>query len=108
MTGLHPLDKHIGGQWPELATQDALRAFEQTPYDERIAAQSTYEALQLGAARDPDAAERFARLRVAMDTLRDPFDGVGILTGIEPRHAHQLTCCNVLIFNRNSNRGLGR
>ena len=55
MTGLHPLDKHIGGQWPELATQDALRAFEQTPYDERIAAQSTYEALQLGAARDPDA-----------------------------------------------------
>ena len=32
-----------------------MRIFEQTPFDERIAAQSTYEALKLGAALHPDA-----------------------------------------------------
>jgi fatty-acyl-CoA synthase len=38
-----------------LATAADLERFEATPYDERIAAQSTYEALALGAALDPEA-----------------------------------------------------
>ena len=38
------------------ASDAQLRAFEATPYAERIAAPSTYEALRLGAAHDPDAA----------------------------------------------------
>jgi len=55
MTGVHPLDRLIGDDWPDLSTDAKLRAFEATPYDERVAARSTYEALQLGAARAPDA-----------------------------------------------------
>jgi fatty-acyl-CoA synthase len=55
MTRAHLLDRLIGDERPDLSTEARLRAFEATPYDERIAAQSTYEALQLGAARDPDA-----------------------------------------------------
>jgi fatty-acyl-CoA synthase len=54
MTQFHLLDRLIGAQRPDLSTDALLRAFEATPYDERIAAQSTYEALQLGAALDPD------------------------------------------------------
>lgn len=50
------LDLRIGEDWPDLSTDAALRAFEAVPYAERIAAQSTYAALQLGAARDPGAA----------------------------------------------------
>jgi fatty-acyl-CoA synthase len=53
MTGLHSLDRVIGSEWPSLATDADLRAFEAVPYEERIAARSTYEALQRGAARDP-------------------------------------------------------
>ena len=49
------LDRLIGEQRPDLSTGALLRAFEATPYDERIAATSTYQALQLGAALDPDA-----------------------------------------------------
>jgi fatty-acyl-CoA synthase len=45
----------IGEEWPVFGTEAQLRAFESTPYDARIAAQSTYEALQRGAACDPDA-----------------------------------------------------
>ena len=45
----------MGAQRPDLSTDALLRAFEATPYDERVEAQSTYEALQLGAARNPDA-----------------------------------------------------
>src|SRR5688572_22454940 len=56
MTGLHALDLVIGSEWPSLATEADLRAFEATPYEERIAAQSTYEALKCGAARDPNTA----------------------------------------------------
>ena len=55
MTQMHPLDRHIHDRWPDLSSHAALRAFEQTPYAERIAAQSTYEALKLGAALNPDA-----------------------------------------------------
>jgi hypothetical protein len=51
----HLLDRLIGAELPELRTDAELRAFESTPYAERIAAQSTYEALQLGAAHDPAA-----------------------------------------------------
>jgi fatty-acyl-CoA synthase len=55
MSQAHPLDRLIAEQRPDLSTDAKLRAFEATPYDERIAAQSTYEALQLGAAIDPEA-----------------------------------------------------
>ena len=49
MPKLHLLDRLITDAWPNLSTPEALRAFERQPYDERIAAQSTYEALQIGA-----------------------------------------------------------
>ena len=55
MTPAHLLDKLIGSEMPPLRNNADVLAFEATPYAERIAAQSTYEALQLGAARDPDA-----------------------------------------------------
>jgi fatty-acyl-CoA synthase len=55
VTRLHLLDRLIGPDWPDLSTDAAVRAFEAVPYDERIAARSTYEALQLGAGVDPDA-----------------------------------------------------
>lgn len=55
MPGLHSLDRVIGEQWPSLATDADVRAFESVPYDERIAARSTYEALRRGAAIDPKA-----------------------------------------------------
>ena len=55
MAGVHLLDRVIGNAYPSFATDAEVRAFEQTPYADRIAAQSTYEALKLGAAHDPDA-----------------------------------------------------
>jgi fatty-acyl-CoA synthase len=55
MPGIHPLDRRIGNAYPSFATDAELRTFEETPYAERIAAQSTYEALRLGAAQNPDA-----------------------------------------------------
>ena len=56
MPHAHLLDRLIGAELPSLRTPAELHAFEATPYAERIAAQSTYEALQLGAAHDPGAA----------------------------------------------------
>lgn len=56
MAQFHLLDRLMGAQRPDLSTEALLHKFEAAPYDERIAAQSTYEVLQLGAARDPDAA----------------------------------------------------
>src|SRR3989442_654297 len=56
MTGLHSLDRVIGSEWPSLATEADLRSFESIPYEERIVARSTYEALQCGAARGPETA----------------------------------------------------
>lgn len=53
MAGLHALDRFIGDQWPNFATEADVRAFEETPYEDRIKASSTYEALKLGAAVDP-------------------------------------------------------
>jgi fatty-acyl-CoA synthase len=55
MPGIHLLDRVIGQDYPSFATDADVRAFETTPYAERIAAQSTFEAIRLGAARDPDA-----------------------------------------------------
>ncbi|HYF60181.1 MAG TPA: acyl-CoA synthetase [Burkholderiaceae bacterium] len=51
----HLLDLRIGPDWPDLSTAEAVRAFESIPYDERIAARSTYEAIRIGAAVDPAA-----------------------------------------------------
>jgi len=55
MSGLHALDRLIGDEWPTFATEDDVRAFESVPYAERIKASSTYEALKLGAACNPQA-----------------------------------------------------
>jgi fatty-acyl-CoA synthase len=49
------LDRLIGDERPSFATAAEVERFEVTPYDERIAAQSTYDALRLGAAVNPDA-----------------------------------------------------
>jgi len=52
----HVLDKLIGAELPRLHSAADVRAFEAAaPYAERVAAQSTFEALQLGAALNPDA-----------------------------------------------------
>ena len=56
MAQAHPLDRLIGAQMPSFRNAAELTAFEATPYADRIMAQSTYEALQIGAAIDPDAA----------------------------------------------------
>ena len=55
MTRAHLLDRVIGGDWPDLSTSAKLAAFEATPFAERIAARSTYEAIRIGASHDPDA-----------------------------------------------------
>src|SRR6478736_3739491 len=55
MTGVHSLDRLIGNEYPTFASGAAVRAFEQVPYADRIAAQSTYDAIKLGAAKNPDA-----------------------------------------------------
>jgi fatty-acyl-CoA synthase len=52
----HVLDKLIGSELPRFETMAQVAAFEASaPYAERVAAQSTYQALQLGAALDPQA-----------------------------------------------------
>jgi fatty-acyl-CoA synthase len=56
MSHAHLLDRLIGAELPALRTAAERQSFEATPYDERILPQSTYEALQLGAAHDPGAA----------------------------------------------------
>ena len=55
MAGIHLLDRAIGSEYPILATDADVRAFEQIPYLDRIAAASTYDAIRLGAAHNPDA-----------------------------------------------------
>jgi fatty-acyl-CoA synthase len=49
------LDRVIGDAFPTFASAADVAAFEQVPYGDRIAAQSTYEAIKLGAAHDPSA-----------------------------------------------------
>lgn len=52
----HVLDKLIGSELPRFGSMADVLAFEAgAPYAERVAAQSTYEALQLGAGLDPEA-----------------------------------------------------
>lgn len=52
----HVLDRLIGDTLPKLGTPAELAAFEaQAPYAQRVAARSTHEALELGAAIDPAA-----------------------------------------------------
>jgi fatty-acyl-CoA synthase len=52
----HLLDRLIGEDLPKFRSETDLKAFEAgASYADRIAAQSTYEALQRGAARDPAA-----------------------------------------------------
>lgn len=53
MAGAHLLDRTIGAEFPALATEADLKAFEAIPFEERIAARSTYEAILLGAAHAP-------------------------------------------------------
>ncbi|MGO9360984.1 MAG: acyl-CoA synthetase [Xanthobacteraceae bacterium] len=55
MAGIHALDRVIGSDYPVFASEADIRAFEQTPYADRVAAQSTYDAIRFGAARNPDA-----------------------------------------------------
>src|SRR6185503_15498162 len=53
----HVLDKLIGSELPRFESTAQVQAFEAlAPYAERVAAHSTYEALQLGASIDPHAA----------------------------------------------------
>lgn len=55
MAGIHLLDRLIGNEFSVFATEADVRAFEQVPYADRIAARSTYDAIKLGAAKNPDA-----------------------------------------------------
>ncbi|HML06699.1 MAG TPA: acyl-CoA synthetase [Xanthobacteraceae bacterium] len=55
MAGVHLLDRIIGSEYPSFATDAQVRAFEEVPYTDRIAAASTYDAIRLGAAHNPDA-----------------------------------------------------
>jgi len=56
MPRAHVLDRLIGDAMPTFRTAADVQAFESgARYEERIAAQSTYEALQLGAGVAPDA-----------------------------------------------------
>jgi hypothetical protein len=55
MTGIHTLDRSIGRDYPSFTTTADIRAFEQIPYADRIAAHSTFEALRRGAAVNPYA-----------------------------------------------------
>jgi fatty-acyl-CoA synthase len=56
MTTMNPLDRSSAASPAPLRNAADLAAFESIPYAERIAAQSTYEALQIGARLDPKAA----------------------------------------------------
>jgi fatty-acyl-CoA synthase len=55
MPGIHLLDRLIGKNYPTFSSDADVRAFERAPYADRIAAQSTFEAIKLGAAHDPEA-----------------------------------------------------
>ena len=49
------LDRVIGDSFPSLASAADVTAFEEVPYQERIAAASTFDAIKLGAAHNADA-----------------------------------------------------
>ena len=50
-----PIDRSIGGEHPRFTSGADVAAFEKVPYSERIAAASTYDAIRLGAAVNPNA-----------------------------------------------------
>jgi fatty-acyl-CoA synthase len=50
------LDRVIEDSFPSLASAADIKAFERVPYAERIAAASTFDAIKVGAAHNPDAA----------------------------------------------------
>jgi fatty-acyl-CoA synthase len=56
MAQWHLLDRKIGATRPSLATDAQQREFEATPYDERIAATSTYDVIRIAAEHAPDKA----------------------------------------------------
>jgi fatty-acyl-CoA synthase len=49
------LDRVLGESFPSLASTADIKAFEEVPYVERIAAASTFDAIKLGAAHNADA-----------------------------------------------------
>jgi fatty-acyl-CoA synthase len=49
------LDRVVGDSFPSLACAADVKAFEKVPYPERVAAASTFDAIKLGAAHNPDA-----------------------------------------------------
>ena len=55
MAGVHLLDQYIGNEYPNFASDADVRAFEKIAYADRITAQSTYDAIGLGAAHNPEA-----------------------------------------------------
>ena len=55
MQRAHLLDRFTGSSLPLIQSDADVAAFEATPYAERIGVQSTYAALQAGAAFQPDA-----------------------------------------------------
>jgi len=55
MAGINAHDRLIGDNYPTFASEADVRAFEQVPLADRISVQSTYEAVRLGAAKNPDA-----------------------------------------------------
>jgi fatty-acyl-CoA synthase len=50
----HLMDKLIEGEYPSLATDADVRAIERVPFEERVAARNTYDALCQSAAAAPD------------------------------------------------------
>ena len=56
MTNVNLLDRTMAAAIPPLRSAAEVTAFESIPYADRITAQSTYEALQIGARYDPAAA----------------------------------------------------
>jgi fatty-acyl-CoA synthase len=55
MPGVHLLDRCIGNEYPTFASDADVRSFEKIAYADRIAAQSVYDAIRLGAAHNPEA-----------------------------------------------------
>ena len=55
MAGLHLLDRIVGSEYPSFGIDAEVRAFEEIPYADRIAAESTYDAIKFGASHNPDA-----------------------------------------------------
>src|ERR1700723_960256 len=55
MAGIHTLDRVIGNNYPTFTSEADVRAFERGPLGDRISVQTTYDAIKLGAAKNPDA-----------------------------------------------------